>query len=134
LGGGPVPASARQEAVESGLLLPSTPPLSFISLSLSLSEVRMRLFLCSMVCVAMLALVGCKNDGSGTKSSNPQMMSNDACSHCPGVQTMTTDGKCPSCGMKVDKNAQMMSTDGCPKCPGVQTLSADGKCSMCQKS
>ena len=30
----------------------------------------------------------------------------DACSHCPGVQTATADGKCPVCGMPVASMAK----------------------------
>ena len=52
--------------------------------------------LCGMM---SLAVWGCKNHhkeeskstGSTTKSTA------DACSHCPGVQTATSAGKCPVC-------------------------------------
>lgn len=53
----------------------------------------------------LLVVGGCKNDGmkdDGMKSSSePKKMTMDACPHCPGVQTATADGKCPSCGAKV---------------------------------
>ena len=54
-----------------------------------------------------LAVVGCqdnnstKNDDMQMKSTEPKKMSTDACSHCPGNQTMTAEGKCSSCGMKL---------------------------------
>ena len=56
-----------------------------------------------------LLVGGCKSDsmkhddmksGSMMKKDGMAM---DACSHCPGVQTATADGKCPSCGMAVMK-------------------------------
>ena len=49
----------------------------------------------------VLAVGGCKNkdeDMNGT--TEPQKMSMDACSKCPGHQTATADGKCPMCGAK----------------------------------
>ena len=62
-----------------------------------------------LVVVAMGMLVagfGCKNGNNGDNgnmhgSNQPKKMSADACSHCPGNQTATADGKCPQCGMKV---------------------------------
>ena len=56
---------------------------------------------------ALLAVGGCKDMNhdsdmhSSKSSSDPKMMTNDACSHCKGMQTATADGKCPECGMKV---------------------------------
>jgi hypothetical protein len=57
--------------------------------------------LCLAALAAMLSIgaVGCKSDNSHS-SDDPKMMSADACSHCPGKQTATADGKCPVCGMK----------------------------------
>lgn len=54
---------------------------------------------------AMLAVVGCKSDDGGAEArdSEAQMMSNDACPHCPGTQTANAQGKCPSCGMTAKK-------------------------------
>ena len=54
------------------------------------------LALCALGCA--LAVVGCqnKNDDMNTKSNEPMKMSTDACSHCPGTQTMTADGSAAS--------------------------------------
>jgi hypothetical protein len=53
---------------------------------------------------AVLALAGCKNGNHNDKCCpTTQMSKKDCCSHCPGVQTATADGKCPVCGAKCDK-------------------------------
>jgi Zn-finger nucleic acid-binding protein len=84
---------------------------------------------------ALLVLsVGCQRDGSarGTvRTRDAQMMSNDACQHCPGVQTLRADGTCPSCNKKMT-SANMLSADACPHCEGVQAATADGKCAACE--
>lgn len=54
----------------------------------------------------LLVVGGCKNDNMNkdmdhSSSTEPKKMTMDACSHCPGVQTATADGKCPVCGAKV---------------------------------
>ena len=57
----------------------------------------------------LLAVGGCKNDtnndgmstSSSSSSSEPKKMTTDVCSHCPGVQTATTEGKCSGCGAKL---------------------------------
>ena len=82
----------------------------------------MRKWIASIVMVAGLAVVGCTHDDDKMGSSK-KTMSGDVCSHCPGVQTATADGKCSACGMKL--------ADACEKCPGTQTVTADGKCSGC---
>jgi len=65
-----------------------------------------RLLGCLLFAIALSA-IGCsshdKCDKCTTKPSttDAKMMStSDACSHCPGVQTATTDGKCPVCKAK----------------------------------
>lgn len=58
------------------------------------------LFAVLAVGVLSLAGVGCQ-DKHHMKSSDPQTMSADVCSHCPGVQTLKADGTCSGCGMKV---------------------------------
>ncbi len=45
---------------------------------------------------------GCQNDGGGgqsTRRSGTQSTA-DACTHCSGMQTGTSDGKCEMCGGK----------------------------------
>ncbi len=85
--------------------------------------------LSAVVATSALFMAGCKSDGMDGKHDDHMMHKTagvDACSHCTGVQTMTADGKCPSCGMAV--------ADACPKCPGIQpmsTMNADGSCPMC---
>lgn len=98
----------------------------------------MRLLICSLICVAMMTVVGCRgNSGGGNTSSdkgNTQMMSQDACGHCEGVQTAKADGSCPKCGMKMNKssgNTTGATGDACPQCPGTQMMSNDGKCPSC---
>ena len=55
----------------------------------------------------LLAVGGCKNDNkdesmsTSSSSSEPKKMTTDVCSHCPGVQTATTEGKCSGCGAKL---------------------------------
>jgi hypothetical protein len=54
---------------------------------------------------AVIALAGCKtsngDEATAKKADDTMKMSTDACSHCPGVQTLSADGKCSACGMKV---------------------------------
>ena len=62
--------------------------------------------LCAVLCMASLLCVvsvGCnkESDKMDSNSSEPKMMTSDACSHCAGVQTAKADGTCPACGMKV---------------------------------
>lgn len=47
--------------------------------------------------------VGCdKNKSAGASSGDaPKKMSADECAMCPGVQSASTNGTCPKCGMKV---------------------------------
>ena len=55
-------------------------------------------------CCMLVAAVGCnKNkDKEMTSSTNsPTMASMDVCSHCPGAQHGTADGKCEVCGTKL---------------------------------
>src|SRR5438045_3911554 len=66
----------------------------------SRKELPVTRFLAAFALLATLAVVGCdknknKDDASttGTMSNEPKKMSTDACSHCPGVQTATADGK-----------------------------------------
>jgi hypothetical protein len=65
-----------------------------------------------LVIVGLFALtagvnLGCdknKSDNDTTaasKSDGTMKMSTDDCAMCPGVQSASTDGKCPKCGMKV---------------------------------
>lgn len=67
----------------------------------------MRKWVTPLLVVAALLLVGCENMNrddthhSSSPTTQPRMMSADACPHCPGVQTATTDGKCPKCRMKM---------------------------------
>lgn len=48
-------------------------------------------------------MAGCqdKSRTSDADTVKPMNASVDVCDHCPGVQTATTDGKCPMCGAKV---------------------------------
>ncbi len=69
-------------------------------------------FAIMILCGLMFVTVGCKKDHmddddmngsmSGSSSSTSSMKSGgaDACTHCPGHQTATADGKCPGCGAK----------------------------------
>ena len=72
----------------------------------------MRKMLIALFGVVLMASVGCQNDSGGgsgasararvdTSSSTVETTSADACTHCPGKQTATSQGTCPSCGMKV---------------------------------
>lgn len=61
----------------------------------------MRSFMATFAILSIVAIGGCKSDkhhDDNMNSSNPKMMSDDACPHCPGKQTATADGKCPVCG------------------------------------
>jgi hypothetical protein len=65
-----------------------------------------RLLGCVLFAITVAA-AGChsqdeKCDHCTTKPSGDAKMTSasDACSHCPGVQTATADGKCPVCGAK----------------------------------
>lgn len=61
-------------------------------------------WIASFAILGLLVVGGCqnKNDSdSSMRSDEPKRMTTDACSHCPGVQKATADGKCPACGMKV---------------------------------
>ena len=65
----------------------------------------MRTLLAAVVCSMLVAVAGCKSD-NGMKSDRSAtggqtMGTMDVCSHCPGVQKATADGKCEACGMKV---------------------------------
>lgn len=58
----------------------------------------MRFTFITVAIAAAFVGVGCARDSTaGGKSS----MTADACKMCPGVQTATAEGKCPSCGMAV---------------------------------
>jgi len=62
----------------------------------------MKRFVLAAVVVSSLCLVGCHNKDDNM-SNEPKKMSMDACSHCPGDQTVTADGKCSGCGAAVNK-------------------------------
>jgi hypothetical protein len=82
----------------------------------------MRLLTTAMILLAGLCLAtGCKSAGDKADATAATV---DVCPKCPGVQTMTADGKCSGCGAAV--------ADACSHCPGVQTATADGKCPMCK--
>ena len=105
----------------------------------------MRRLLVAALSAFVFMAVGCQSDGGSgdkmsSKSSGDAMKASaDACSHCPGVQKATADGKCPMCGMKMSAahgtgahgDAMKASADACAMCPGTQTASADGKCPGC---
>ena len=83
-------------------------------------------FFAVLVAGALLAMTGCHDNDHkhhDDMSKPKMMMATDACAKCPGVQTVTADGKCSGCGAMV--------TDVCSHCPGVQVATADGKCSSC---
>ena len=73
----------------------------------------MRTSLIAVLVVAGLSVVGCTRDDKlkqdhkktheKVTSTQPAMggATKDACTHCEGMQTATTDGKCPMCGMKM---------------------------------
>ncbi len=69
----------------------------------------MRTLLAAVVCTVLaVAATGCKSDdkmssNTSSMSADKTMASMDVCSHCPGVQTATADGKCPGCGAAVKK-------------------------------
>ena len=96
----------------------------------------MRHMLCSLLCAAVLVVVGCKSDnGTNTDAIRETKTSSsgggaraDACPKCPGVQTATADGKCPACKTSVNAAG---GTDVCSHCAGVQTASADATCPGC---
>jgi hypothetical protein len=51
-----------------------------------------------------LAVVGCKNhnhDNDMSTQNSKNMMTQDDCASCPGIQHADANGKCPQCGMKV---------------------------------
>jgi hypothetical protein len=79
---------------------------------------------------ALFTMVGCQK--KATDGSDPKMMSQDDCAHCPGVQKANADGTCPECKMQV-KDPKMMSADACDHCPGIQTANAEGKCPICSE-
>ena len=106
----------------------------------------MRRILVAVLGTMVFLSVGCQSDGGSDKASSKSSgdamkASADACSHCPGVQKATADGKCPMCGAKVSTmssssgtsgaTAASASADACSHCAGVQTATADGKCSAC---
>jgi hypothetical protein len=72
--------------------------------------------------IVILAL--CLLPGAGCHSDRHQQQTamQDACTHCPGDQTMTAKGTCEKCGMKVDC---------CAACDGMQVMTADGRCPDC---
>ncbi len=90
----------------------------------------------------LLVTAGCRNSNDdsamqGGMSSEKGMM--DACPHCAGVQQMTTDGKCPECGMKMtamnksssSSDTQYMAADVCTHCAGKQAATSVGTCPSC---
>jgi hypothetical protein len=61
----------------------------------------MKRLMVAALAAALFTVVGCqKNQGQSGDSSDPKMMANDACSHCPGVQKANAEGKCPECAAK----------------------------------
>jgi hypothetical protein len=52
---------------------------------------------------AILAPVagGCSHTDGKNSSGGAITAAQDACSHCPGIQKATADGRCPECGMQV---------------------------------
>jgi hypothetical protein len=75
--------------------------------------------------VVLFVATGCQQDNNrGTMSTSA-----DACPSCPGVQSVTMDGKCSGCGAKISAST---SGDACPMCPGVQKATADGMCPGCK--
>lgn len=63
----------------------------------------MKRFVLAGLLVAGLGIVGCKNCDKCEQSSEPKKMAVDVCSHCPGDQTMTAEGKCSGCGASLKK-------------------------------
>lgn len=68
----------------------------------------MRRLLVGVFAVALMASAGCQNKDDNMNRSRVDADSNtartasaDVCTHCPGKQTATAQGTCPSCGMKV---------------------------------
>ena len=62
----------------------------------------------ALFAVTTLLLVGgCKSDdngnmqGPGGNRGSEMNVSTDACKHCPGMQTATSNGKCPICNANV---------------------------------
>jgi uncharacterized paraquat-inducible protein A len=68
---------------------------------------RMRTLLAVLAVGAVLSFgSGCKDqnhDMDHDSTHTQKMSSDDVCTHCAGVQHATADGKCPECGMKVNK-------------------------------
>jgi rubrerythrin len=71
--------------------------------------------LIALVSISAACLIGgCRSDdghshkGTHAKQSptqaQQQTVAKDMCTHCPGLQTATADGKCPSCGMVMSKS------------------------------
>jgi predicted small secreted protein len=87
----------------------------------------LRSSLLTLVAALALSLAGCNtNKGNGSSVNNADGTVNasaDVCQKCAGVQTATSDGRCPMCSAQVD---------ACPKCAGVQKATADGKCPVCK--
>ena len=46
------------------------------------------------------AVTGCKNKDHHHDDTQ-RMSATDQCSHCPGTQTLSADGTCPGCKMKM---------------------------------
>src|SRR5688572_5155163 len=96
-------------------------------------------FLVAVLGALLIVGFGCQDkshDHSSSKSGDAMKASADVCSHCPGVQKGTADGKCEKCGMKVSAASEAGSAvtagaDVCTHCPGAQTATADGKCPAC---
>jgi hypothetical protein len=80
---------------------------------------------------ALFTMVGCQKKAADS-TTDPKMMAQDDCPHCPGVQKANADGTCPVCNQPV-KDPKMMSADACAHCPGIQTANAEGKCPICSE-
>jgi uncharacterized paraquat-inducible protein A len=63
----------------------------------------------TLLVAALCVMTGCKSKdccGKCTKPAGATTMAGadvDVCSHCPGVQHATADGKCEKCGMALAK-------------------------------
>ena len=75
--------------------------------TLLVDEVHMRNILIVAFGLTMTAGLGCQDnknqDSMSHKQDKASMSAGDACTHCPGVQTATADGKCSMCKMDLPK-------------------------------
>src|SRR5687768_15633403 len=101
-----------------------------------MSGLKVSRLLVAVVAMFAMAAVGCQKDDDmkasgrpapvGEKDAGVSGAGKDVCTHCPGIQKATADGKCEMC---VEKGAK--GKDVCTHCEGIQEANADGQCPVC---